>query len=38
MEQHERLPVAAVPQENIRAIRANPLGFKAREKAAIGRQ
>src|SRR5207244_10895432 len=38
MEQKKRLPRAAVPEDNIGAISANPPGFKPLEQAAVGRQ
>src|SRR5205823_4741691 len=38
MKQQQRLPRAAVPEENIRAIRMNPFRFKPRNQATTGRQ
>jgi hypothetical protein len=37
MQQQEGLPLAAMSQENIRTIRANPPGFKPWEQAPIRR-
>ena len=38
MEQQQRLPRAAMPDEDIRTICVNPPGFKAREQAVVRRQ
>ena len=38
VQQQERRPLAAMAEEDLRAVGANPPGFEAREQAAVGRE